>query len=339
MSSSIASLFGPTAEEIVYAKQQQDNARRQQQLQQGLATQSSPLAQQFYQAGYNIASGLGSMFGPAPMQDPRLAQSIKIRQILGNTSVDDLSDPAKVSQLSKEFQDAGLAREALYFADRATSLATAAYARDFKEREMQLKYGTTKPTDYRVVNADGSISNVEQRGNRYFNSTTGEEITDFSKIRKAGELKPTTEAKASTKLRLRSKFLKESGFDVDVKDQVAQDIYERAIRIVNESRGALEMSDAEQQAYNEMIEKGVIVPSSNYFGDWKYNPSADSTQTEVSVAKPRTGIKTQQAQERGLSEVLPQGATTRQIRQTPDGRVFEILIDANGRITYERELK
>ena len=42
MASSIASLFGPTAEEIVYAKQQQDIARRQAAEQQGMAMQSSP---------------------------------------------------------------------------------------------------------------------------------------------------------------------------------------------------------------------------------------------------------------------------------------------------------
>ena len=87
MANSIASLFGPTAEEIVYAKQQQDMARRQAAEQQGMAMQSSPLAQQFYQSGLNITKGLGALFGDAPMQDPRLAQSIKIRQILGDADV------------------------------------------------------------------------------------------------------------------------------------------------------------------------------------------------------------------------------------------------------------
>ena len=349
MASSIASLFGPSAEEIVYAKQQEDQARRQQQLQQGLAVQSSPLAQQFYQSGYNMFSGLGGLFGK-PMMDPRLTQAVKIRQVLGDTNVADLNDPAALSKLSQKFQDEGLAREALYFADRATSLATAAYARDFKERELQAKYGTTKPTDYRVVNEDGSISNVEQRGNRFFNSTTKEEITDFSLIRKAGELKPVTEAKAATKVRLSNKFLNDTDFDRNVRLEIAQDIHERAIRIVNESRGSLEMSEAEQQAYNEMLREGVIVEPSflqgvgarlNPFSDWQYNPSGSGSQTQADIptADTNESIKMQQAKERGLQETLTQGATTKQIRQTPDGRVFEILVDADGNITYERELK
>jgi len=350
MASSIASLFGPSAEEIVYAQQQQDMARRQAAEQQGMAMQSSPLAQQFYQSGLNITKGLGGLFGTAPMQDPRLGRNIQLRKILGSTDVDDLNDVDKLNKLSSELAKAGLAQEAMYFSDRATSLATSAYQRDFKERELEAKYGTTKPTDYRVLNEDGSISNVEQRGNRYFNSTTKEEITDFSLIRKANELTPVKEALAATKLRLRGKFLGDSDFDPKVQDQIAQDIHARAIRIVNNSRGALEMSDAEQQAYNEMVEKGIIVEAEflggrgailNPFSNWQYNPKASgsSSRPATSIAQPETSIKRQQAKERGLSETWNQGITTKQIRQTPDGKVFEILVDVNGNIVFERELK
>ena len=122
MASSIASLFGPTAEELMYSQQQLMKQQQQQQLQQNLSMQSSPLAQQFYQSGYNIASGIGGLFGGAPMADPRIAQSVKMRGILGDTGVSDLSDPKKVAALSQKFAEAGFAKEALYFADRAKEL-------------------------------------------------------------------------------------------------------------------------------------------------------------------------------------------------------------------------
>jgi len=122
MASGISSLFGPSAEELMYAQQQENVKRQQQQLQQGLAVQSSPLAQQFYQSGYNIASGLGGLFGSTPMVDPRLARSIKSRQIMSDISVEDLNDPNKLNTLAKEFAEAKMPEATLYFADRASAL-------------------------------------------------------------------------------------------------------------------------------------------------------------------------------------------------------------------------
>lgn len=122
MASGISSLFGPSAEELMYAQQQENVKRQQQQLQQGLAVQSSPLAQQFYQSGYNIASGLGNLFGSAPMADPRLARSIKSRQIMSDISAEDLNDPDKLKLLSQQFTEAQMPEAALYFADRENTI-------------------------------------------------------------------------------------------------------------------------------------------------------------------------------------------------------------------------
>ena len=137
MAKSIASLFGPSAEEIVYAQQEAGKQRQQQQLQNTLAAYQDPMARQFYQSGYNIASGVGNiagaLFGDAPMADPRLAKNIQLRKILGSANVDDLNDVGKLNKLSSELAKAGLAQEAMFFSDRATSLATSAYQRDFKE--------------------------------------------------------------------------------------------------------------------------------------------------------------------------------------------------------------
>lgn len=124
MASGISSLFGPSAEELMYAQQQENVKRQQQQLQQGLAVQSSPLAQQFYQSGYNIASGLGNLFGSAPMADPRLARSIKSRQIMSDISAEDLNDPDKLKLLSQQFTEAQMPEAALYFADRENAIRT-----------------------------------------------------------------------------------------------------------------------------------------------------------------------------------------------------------------------
>ena len=104
--SSIASLFGPTAEEIVYDRNQQERLRQQAQLQQSLAGQETQAARDFYQSGYNIAMGVGKglagMFGYTDqMQDPRIAKSIAMRKVFSDLSAEDLNDPSKIAMISQ----------------------------------------------------------------------------------------------------------------------------------------------------------------------------------------------------------------------------------------------
>jgi len=126
MASSIASLFGPSAEEIVYAQQEAGKQRQQQQLQNTLAAYQDPMARQFYQSGYNIASGVGNiagaLFGDTPMADPRLAKSIQSRQIMADIGVEDLNDVGQLTTLSQRFSEAGMPEAALYFSDRKNAL-------------------------------------------------------------------------------------------------------------------------------------------------------------------------------------------------------------------------
>lgn len=128
MASSIASLFGPSAEEIVYAQQEAGKQRQQQQLQNTLAAYQDPMARQFYQSGYNIASGAGNiagaLFGDAPMADPRLAKSIQSRQIMADIGVEDLNDVDQLATLAQRFSEAGMPEAALYFSDRKNALET-----------------------------------------------------------------------------------------------------------------------------------------------------------------------------------------------------------------------
>ena len=289
MASSIASLFGPTAEEIVYARQQEDKALRQQQLQQGLAMQSSPLAQQYYQAGYNIVSGLGGMFGPAPMQDPRLGQSIKIRQILGSTDVSDLNDPDKVETLSQQMSKAGLGKEALYFADRA---------KDLRAYQLELnKLGTIVPVKDFVLE-DGTQVGKDGYG-RWF--TLDGRPVDVSQLKNIQTYKDITtagtkEATLTKQMEIEQQYLKDTDLSIPDQRSAANLIYQEAQ--IKAKKEQIPLETAIEKTAKEFFDKGVIYKSdknwwdrltdkdaklSEFTQDWYYNPDA---LTEVPL-KPR----------------------------------------------------
>ena len=162
MASSIASLFGPSAEEIVYAQQEAGKQRQQQQLQNTLAAYQDPMARQFYQSGYNIASGAGNiagaLFGNAPMADPRLAKSIQSRKIMSDVNIEDLNDPGQLATLAQRFSEAGMPEAALYFKDRQNALET--QQRDY---EVELAKATSKGAlDIKDI---ASFNNVVQKVN------------------------------------------------------------------------------------------------------------------------------------------------------------------------------
>ena len=121
--SSIASLFGPTAEEIVYAKQQQDKLLEQQELQAALGRQQSAAAQTYYQAGYNIAKGLGGLFGgEAMMVDPAIKKAVNIRKIVAEFDGKNLNDPAVLESIAERMADQGYVNESAMLFDRAFDL-------------------------------------------------------------------------------------------------------------------------------------------------------------------------------------------------------------------------
>jgi len=125
--SSIASLFGPTAEEIVYDRNQQERLRQQAQLQQSLAGQETQAARDFYQSGYNIAMGVGKGLAGAfgysdQMQDPRIAKSIAMRKAFSDLSAEDLNDPSKIAMISQLADEYDLPELKLWTADRERKL-------------------------------------------------------------------------------------------------------------------------------------------------------------------------------------------------------------------------
>jgi len=278
MASSIASLFGPTAEEIVYARQQEDKALRQQKLDRGLAIQSDPLSQRFYEAGYNIASGLGGIFGPAPMQDPRLGQSIKIRQILGDTNVSDLNDLNKVKTLSQKFAEAGLPKEAIFFADRATTLQQQAIE--------TAKLSQLTPTRY--VTKDGRPVSKDAY-NIYYTSDDRQPVN-------IADIIPDTLYQAEIKLQSAAgaaasgpeqtqgaKFLQQRT------DLAIGDTTNAGIELANRAKGFIarkevtDFNEALERAFEELQAEGKLSKEENVFTrDWQWSPTPTTTTSDDS---------------------------------------------------------
>lgn len=254
MASSIASLFGPSAEEIVYGQQQQDMARRQAAEQQGMAMQSSPLAQQFYQSGLNITKGLGGLFGTAPMQDPRLGKNIKLRQILSNTTVDDLNDADKVSALSSSLGKAGLTQEALYFADRA---------KDLKAYELELATALEPVLIEGIVTKDGRTVG-RNKYNQYFTLDDNERVDPgslqsvrlYEKEVAAGSKEPSV----ASSLSIEQSFLADTDLDKETKRRAANYLEQEADIISKTDprfKGATKEA-ALAEAYRRALENKVI---------------------------------------------------------------------------------
>ena len=272
MASSIASLFGPSAEEIVYAKQQEDQAKRQQQLQQGLAMQASPLAQQFYQAGYNMVSGLGGLFGK-PMLDPAMTKAVEIRRLLADTNANDLNDPTKLTALAAQFGDAGYPKEALYFADRARTIAAenrayelsmAKYQQDISEQVMEPNFKVKSTGD-----------SVYMQNGKYYNAKTGARVAVEDLISVKDITVPTTPV--GEIISIERTYLDDTDFSKDEKDRIAKFLDESAKLIQNEPgfRGKPKEL-ALQEAWKRAVGKGVIAQTEDTFAT-KYIPGITTT--------------------------------------------------------------
>ena len=295
MASSIASLFGPSAEEIVYAQQQQDMARRQAAEQQGMAMQSSPLAQQFYQSGLNITKGLGGLFGTAPMQDPRLGKNIQLRKILGSTNVDDLNDASKVSALSSSLGKAGLTQEALYFADRA---------KDLKAYELELATALEPVLISEVVTKDGRAVG-RNKYNQYFTLDDMKPVDPGSlqsvRLYEKDIAVGAGEPSVSSQISIEQSFLADTDLDKETKRRAANYLAQQAdiiSRYDPRFKGATK-EQALAEAYRRALEEGVIgkkepnaldaltgATSSQrrdfpFRQDWEFNPPSPLAPTTV----------------------------------------------------------
>lgn len=291
MAKSIASLFGPSAEEIVYAQQEAGKQRQQQQLQNTLAAYQDPMARQFYQSGYNIASGagglLGGLFGDTPMADPRLGKNLKLRKILGSTGVEDLNDASKVSALSSSLGKAGLTQEALYFADRAKEL---------KKYNLELnKLGTITPVKDFVL-ADGTP--VGQDGYGRWSTLNGKPVSVSELVTEktylAGATAGTKDVTAGAESDIELTLLSDIDLNKEDKEALSRRIEQEADKILVKKGNKLTREQARKNAFENLKETGVLRKTDiglyplvkgamgfdtdlPYFQDWQYVPEGTGT--------------------------------------------------------------
>lgn len=272
MASSIASLFGPTAEEIAYAKQEEDKLRRQQQMYQAAALQPVPEAQAGYLAGYQAGGLLSGLFGTSnKLEDPRLAQSVKIRKILGDTNVSDLNDLNKVKTLSQKFAEAGLPKEAIFFADRATTLQQQAIE--------TAKLSQLTPTRY--VTKDGRPVSKDAY-NIYYTSDDQQPVniadiipdTLYQVSQAAGASATGPEQTQG------AKFLQQRT------DLAIGDTTNAGIELANRAKGFIarkevtDFNEALERAFEELQAEGKLSKEENTFTrDWQWSPTPTSTPT------------------------------------------------------------
>lgn len=276
MASSIASLFGPTAEEIAYAKQEEDKLRRQQQMYQAAALQPVPEAQAGYLAGYQAGGLLSGLMGTgSQLKDPRLAQSVKIRKILGDTNVSDLNDLNKVKTLSQKFAEAGLPKEAIFFADRATTLQQQAIE--------TAKLSQLTPTRY--VTKDGRPVSKDAY-NIYYTSDDQQPVniadiipdTLYQVSQAAGAAASGPEQEQGIK------FLQQRT------DLAIGDAGNAGIELANRAKGFIarkevtDFNEALKRAFEELQAEGKLSKGRNFVGmeDWEWNPTPTTTTSDDS---------------------------------------------------------
>jgi len=160
--SSIASLFGPSAEEIVYARQQQDKILRDQEYQAALARQQSPAAQSYYAAGYNLAKGLGGLLGgESVMVDPALKKAVKMRDMVAKLEGKDFNDSKVLKNLAEKLADEGYINEAIRIYDRAQAI-------EVQERTLAIEEGKRTKLTSAYVDVDGNPVMVNQTTGEFF---------------------------------------------------------------------------------------------------------------------------------------------------------------------------
>lgn len=147
-----ASLFGPSAEELMYAQRLADQERQQQQYMATLGAVKGDVPgfatgyAMGYGGGQSLGQAVGGLFGQdTQMADPRIAKAQQLESLMQGMSGTDLNDPAKLQDVAAQLQKAGRFQEALYFSDRAAALTTA-------ERELRVKEAASN-LDFKDVNA------------------------------------------------------------------------------------------------------------------------------------------------------------------------------------------
>jgi len=160
----VASLFGPSAEEIVFArKKEEEDAARQKYAarMQGAGQGLGPFAWAA-RAGVDVGETLrtaGGMFGEQ-IEDPLIKKYNRINQILVEEG-GDLNDPVALKRVADKLQAEGYTNEAVRLYDRSSVLGT--QARELALQESQ--YGPITSNTY--VDIEGNMVKQDKAGNFY----------------------------------------------------------------------------------------------------------------------------------------------------------------------------
>jgi hypothetical protein len=162
----IASLFGPSAEEIVYARKKEDEDYERKRSAARYAGAGEGLGPFGWaaKAGADTGESLRGMFGKS-IEDPLISKYNRINQIL-NEEGGDLNDPKALKRVADRLQSEGYTNEAVRLFDRSSVLGTQQAELDLKASE----YGPKLTKDY--VLWDGSKVRVDKQGNFYDSNNT-----------------------------------------------------------------------------------------------------------------------------------------------------------------------
>jgi len=161
MASTVASLFGPSAEEIVYARKREDEQLAQQRYLTRLQQAGEGLGPFAWaaRAGVDVGETLrtGGLFGDK-VEDPLIKKYNRINAILAEEEID-LNDPDGLKRIAKRLEQEGFMNEAVNLYDRASGIATQQRQLDIQE----MQYGPKLNKDY--LNIEGKPVRTDTSGN------------------------------------------------------------------------------------------------------------------------------------------------------------------------------
>jgi len=248
MAGSIASLFGPSAEEIVYERQKEERERNDLNFYRGLQAIDVPGVATGMVIGRSIGQGLEQvgqgLFGESQeIQDPRLTKALQMKQIFEGITAADMRNPDKLEALAQRAIDTGNI-EAAFQLDQMAVDARTALNPDLKELGTRFRL-----PDGRVVTGgflpDGRAVGIDAEGNRF--ALGDEYIKMGTKVDPASD-NQVTQAGA---------ILDEMG--LNVKDGTQARIANAALQAVADSGYTLDYGTAVMEVAKQML----AVPDNN----------------------------------------------------------------------------
>jgi hypothetical protein len=168
MASTIASLFGPSPEQIEYDEQQARRVQQENRYTTNLAGLKGDLPGMAtgYVAGMGIGEGLGQaaqgIFGMEPTKDPALARSKKTRELFSQFEDADFNDADVLSKMGRAFADGGLLQEGMSLQQAAADIRSSqperfftATGKSLMERDPVRYEGLLEDATYEVSDKTG----------------------------------------------------------------------------------------------------------------------------------------------------------------------------------------